>query len=124
MFVSPAFAQTEAAAQTGSTTGMVLQLILIFAVFYFFLIRPQQKRIKQHEAMVAAVKKGDTVVTGGGVYAKVIDASDPINLSVEIADNVVVKVNRGTVRDVILPEDKAAIEAKKAKIANTNKKSK
>ena len=70
------------------------------------------------------VKKGDTVVTGGGVYAKVIDASDPIDLSVEIADNVVVKVNRGTVRDVILPEDKAAIEAKKAKIANTNKKSK
>ncbi len=124
MFISPAFAQAEAAvAQTGGTTGMILQLVLIFAVFYIFLIRPQQKRIKQHEAMVSAVKKGDTVVTGGGIYAKVVDASDPIDLMVEIADGVQVKVNRGTIRDVILPE-KEAPKAKKSKPANTNKKSK
>ncbi|MBE6459292.1 MAG: preprotein translocase subunit YajC [Alphaproteobacteria bacterium] len=124
MFISPAFAQAEATvAQTGGTTGMILQLVLIFAVFYIFLIRPQQKRIKQHEAMVSAVKKGDTVVTGGGIYAKVVDASDPIDLMVEIADGVQVKVNRGTIRDVILPE-KEAPKAKKSKPANTNKKSK
>lgn len=124
MFISEAFAQAETAAQTGSSTGMILQLVLIFAVFYVFLIRPQQKRIKQHEAMVSAVKKGDTVVTGGGIYAKVTDASDPIDLTVEIADGVSVKVNRGTIRDVILPEDKKAAAAAKAKVANTNKKSK
>ncbi|MBQ8661839.1 MAG: preprotein translocase subunit YajC [Alphaproteobacteria bacterium] len=124
MFISEAFAQAETAAQTGSSTGMILQLVLIFAVFYVFLIRPQQKRIKQHEAMVSAVKKGDTVVTGGGIYAKVTDASDPIDLTVEIADGVSVKVNRGTIRDVILPEDKKAAAAAKAKAANTNKKSK
>lgn len=124
MFISEAFAQAETAAQTGSSTGMILQLVLIFAVFYVFLIRPQQKRIKQHEAMVSAVKKGDTVVTGGGIYAKVTDASDPIDLTVEITDGVSVKVNRGTIRDVILPEDKKAAAAAKAKVANTNKKSK
>lgn len=124
MFISEAFAQAETAAQTGSSTGMILQLVLIFAVFYVFLIRPQQKRIKQHEAMVSAVKKGDTVVTGGGIYAKVTDASDPIDLTVEIADGVSVKVNRGTIRDVILPEDKKAAAAAKAKAASTNKKSK
>ncbi len=124
MFISPAFAQAEAAvSQTGSSTGMILQLILIFAVFYIFLIRPQQKRIKQHEAMVAAVKKGDTVITGGGIYAKVVDASDPVDLTVEIAQGVQVKVNRGTIRDVVLPEDKKSVPAK-TKPANTNKKSK
>lgn len=124
MFISPAFAQAEAAvAQTGGSTGMILQLVLIFAVFYVFLIRPQQKRVKQHEAMVSAVKKGDTIVTGGGIYAKVVDAADPIDLMVEIADGVQVKINRGTVRDVILPESKAP-EAKKSKVANANKKSK
>lgn len=124
MFISEAFAQAETAAQTGSSTGMILQLVLIFAVFYVFLIRPQQKKIKQHEAMVSAVKKGDTIVTGGGIYAKVTDASDPIDLTVEIADGVSVKVNRGTIRDVILPEDKKAAAATKTKAANTNKKSK
>ncbi len=124
MFISEAFAQAETAAQTGSSTGMILQLVLIFAVFYVFLIRPQQKKIKQHEAMVSAVKKGDTVVTGGGIYAKVVDASDPIDLTVEIAAGVQVKVNRGTIRDVILPEDKKAAATAKAKAANTNKKSK
>lgn len=124
MFINPAFAQAEAAvSQTGGTTGMILQLVLIFAVFYIFLIRPQQKRIKQHEAMVSAVKKGDTVVTGGGIYAKVVDASDPVDLLVEIAEGVQVKINRGTVRDVVLPEAKAP-QAKKSKAANTNKKSK
>lgn len=124
MFISPALAQAEAAvAQTGGSTGMILQLVLIFAVFYVFLIRPQQKRIKQHEAMVSAVKKGDTVVTGGGIYAKVVDAADPVDLLVEIAEGVQVKVNRGTIRDVILPEGKTP-EAKKSKAANANKKSK
>lgn len=124
MFISQAFAQAEAASvQSGSSVGMILQLVLIFAVFYIFLIRPQQKRIKQHEAMVSAVKKGDTVVTGGGIYAKVVDAADPIDLTVEIANGVQVKVNRGTIRDVILPED-AKAAAKKTKAANANKKSK
>ena len=109
MLISPAFAQaTEAAAQQGSMYGTLLQLGLIFVIFYLLLIRPQQKKIKQHEAMLFAIKKGDKILTGGGVYAKVIKAEDPLNLTVELAPNVVVEVNRATVRDVITPEVEAA----------------
>ena len=94
MLISPAFAQaTEAAAQQGSMYGTLLQLGLIFVIFYLLLIRPQQKKIKQHEAMLFAIKKGDTVITGGGIYAKVLDADDPVDLKVEIADGIVVTVS-------------------------------
>lgn len=109
MFISEAWAQTAGtAAQGGSISGVLIQLGLIFVIFYFLLIRPQQKKIKQHEALLAAIKKGDKILTGGGVYAKVIKADDPLNLTVELAPNVVVEVNRATVRDVITPEVEAA----------------
>lgn len=124
MFINPAFAQDAGAAlQQGSLSGTLIQLGLIFVIFYLLLIRPQQKKIKQHEAMVFALKKGDRVVTGGGVYAKVVDASDPIDLKVEIADGVVVTVNRGTIREVIADEAKPAAE-KPAKAAKSSKKTK
>lgn len=128
MFISPAFAQaTEAASQQGSLYGTLLQLGLIFVIFYLLLIRPQQKKIKQHEALLQAIKKGDQVITGGGIYAKVLEASDPVELTVEIADGIVVKVNRGTIRDVVADEVKAIKPAskndsKKKKAANSNKK--
>lgn len=121
MFISPAFAQTaEAAAQQGSIYGTLLQLGLIFVIFYLLLIRPQQKKIKQHEAMLFAIKKGDEVITGGGIYAKVLDASDPVDLTVEIADGIKVKVNRGTIRDVVADKPAARPAARK-KAANSNK---
>ena len=127
MLISPAFAKaTEAAAQQGSMYGTLLQLGLIFVIFYLLLIRPQQKKIKQHEAMLFAIKKGDTVITGGGIYAKVLDADDPVDLKVEIADGIVVTVNRGTIRDVVVNDAKAAKAAVKdqskgKKAANSNK---
>lgn len=109
MFISEAWAQTaETAASGGSVSGVLIQLGLIFIIFYFLLIRPQQKKIKQHEAMLAAIKKGDKILTGGGVYAKVLKAEDPLNLTVELAPNMVVEINRATVRDVITPEVEAA----------------
>jgi preprotein translocase, yajC subunit len=109
MFISEAWAQTaETAAPGGSVSGVLIQLGLIFIIFYFLLIRPQQKKIKQHETMLAAIKKGDKILTGGGVYAKVLKADDPLNLTVELAPNMVVEVNRATVRDVITPEVEAA----------------
>ena len=109
MFISEAWAQTAGtAAQNGSISGVLIQLGLIFVIFYFLLIRPQQKKIKQHEALLAAIKKGDKILTGGGVYAKVLKADDPLNLTVELAPNVVVEVNCATVRDVITPEVEAA----------------
>ena len=127
MLISPAFAQaTEAAAQQGSMYGTLLQLGLIFVIFYLLRIRPQQMKIKQHEAMLFAIKKGDTVITGGGINAKVLDADDPVDLKVEIADGIVVTVNRGTIRDVVVNDAKAAKPAVKAqskgkKAANSNK---
>ena len=109
MFISEAWAQTaETAASGGSVSGVLIQLGLIFVIFYFLLIRPQQKKIKQHEAMMSAIKKGDKILTGGGVYAKVLKAEDPLNLTVELAPNMVVEINRATVRDVITPEVEAA----------------
>ena len=109
MFISEAWAQTaETAASGGSVSGVLIQLGLIFVIFYFLLIRPQQKKIKQHEAMLSAIKKGDKILTGGGVYAKVLKAEAPLNLTVELAPNMVVEINRATVRDVITPEVEAA----------------
>ena len=127
MFISNAFAQAAGTtAAAGSWQGTVLQLGLIFAIFYLLLIRPQQKRIKQHEAKVRAVQKGDYVITGGGINAKVIDASDPVDLTVEIADGIKVSVNRGTLREVFSAEEMKQMKSQPAKKepANSNKKSK
>lgn len=123
MFINPAFAQTAGAVAEGSLSGTLIQLGLIFLIFYLLLIRPQQKKIKQHEAMLATIKKGDKIITGGGVYAKVVNADDPVDLQVEIANGVVVTVNRGMVRELL--SDVAKVEtnsaAKKVKAANSNK---
>jgi preprotein translocase subunit YajC len=101
MFASPANAQAAGAAPAGAT-GFFLQvapLLFIFVIFYFLLIRPQQRRMKTHRAMIDAVKKGDTVVTGGGLIGKVtrVDADE---VEVEIAPNTRVKVVKGTLTDV------------------------
>lgn len=128
MFISDAFAQTAGSVTQGSMSGTLIQLGLIFAIFYLLLIRPQQKKIKQHDMMLNTIKKGDMIVTGGGIYAKVIDATDPVDLTVEIAEGIKVKINRGTVRELLRDELSAPkIDVKKAekkKPANTNKKDK
>lgn len=117
MFISPAFAQATTAATTGSSmSGMIIQLLLIFAIFYILLIRPQQKRMKEHEAKLNAIKKGDTIVTGGGIYGKVTVANiEQGELQVEIAKDVVIKVALATVRDVVTEDIKPANNNKKSK---------
>jgi len=100
MLINDAFAQTAAVAPTGSAASVIVQLLLIFVIFYFILIRPQQKKIKQHEAMLLAIKKGDKIITGGGVYGIVEKATED-KLDVKIAENVTVVVYRATVRQVI-----------------------
>ena len=95
MFISPAYAQ---AAQGPSVLGSLLPFVLIFAVFYLFLIRPQQKRAKQHKEMVDALRRGDKVTTAGGLkgtVAKAVDGQDTIE--VEIAKDVKVTVVRSMV---------------------------
>jgi len=79
-----------------SGIGQFIPLILIFVIFYFFLIRPQQKKVKEHKAMVEGLKKGDKVVTSGGITGTITRIVDNDKVEVEITDNVVVEVVRGT----------------------------
>ena len=76
--------------------GQFIPLILIFVIFYFFLIRPQQKKVKEHRAMVENLKKGDKVVTSGGINGVITRVVDNDKVEVEIADNITVEVIRGT----------------------------
>ena len=80
----------------GSGIGQFIPLILIFVIFYFFLIRPQQRKVKEHKAMVENLKKGDKVVTSGGITGTISRVIDNDKVEVEIADNVTVEVVRGT----------------------------
>ena len=79
-----------------SGIGQFIPLILIFVIFYFFLIRPQQKKVKEHKAMVESLKKGDRVVTSGGITGTISRVIDNDKVEVEIADNVTVEIIRGT----------------------------
>lgn len=102
MFSTPAFAQAAGAPAAGGTGYFIAQmapLLLIFVIFWFLLIRPQQQRMKQHKAMIEAVKKGDSVVTGGGLMGKVTKV-DGDTVEVEIASGVKVKAVKGTLTDV------------------------
>ena len=80
----------------GSGIGQFIQLILIFVIFYFFLIRPQQKKVKAHKAMVESLKRGDKVVTSGGITGTVERLIDNDKVEVEIAENVKVEIVKST----------------------------
>jgi preprotein translocase subunit YajC len=100
MFASPAFAQAAAAPPSGlAMFGQFVPLIAIFVIFYFLMIRPQQRRMKAHKAMLEAVKQGDEVVTGGGIVGKVTRIKDD-ELEVEVAPTVKLRVVRGTLSEV------------------------
>ena len=81
---------------SGSGFAQFIPLILIFVIFYFFLIRPQQKKVKEHKAMVDGLKKGDKIVTSGGITGTITRVIDNDKVEVEITDNVIVEVVRGT----------------------------
>ncbi len=81
--------------------GQFIPLILIFAIMYFLLIRPQQQKLKKHQAMVTALRRGDQVVTQGGVIGKVSKIKDDHEVEVEVADGVRVRIVRGTIAQVI-----------------------
>ena len=85
----------------GKALGQFVPLILIFVIFYFLLIRPQQKRIKEHKAMVEALTRGDNVVTSGGIVGKIIRVIDNEKAEIEIADNVNVQVIKSTITQVL-----------------------
>jgi len=94
MLISPAFAQTAGNQAFG--LEQMMPLILVFVVFYFLLIRPQQKRAKAQKLMLAGIKRGDRIITGGGIIGKVSKATD-IELTVEVANDVAIHVTRDSV---------------------------
>ncbi|HSV29662.1 MAG TPA: preprotein translocase subunit YajC [Candidatus Omnitrophota bacterium] len=101
MLVSPAFAQAAAPAGGQDMLTSFLPLILIFVVFYFLLIRPQQKRMKAHKELLASLRRGDRVVTSGGIIGVVNKVVSDTEVILEIADNVKVRVVRATIQDIM-----------------------
>lgn len=99
MNVMPVFAQ--AAGGGASALTSLLPLVLIFVVFYFLLIRPQQKKVKEHKAMVEALRRGDRVVTGGGLIGTVSKVINDSEVQVEIAEGVRVRIVRSMVQEVL-----------------------
>ncbi len=97
MLITPAYAQ--GAAGSADFFIQIMPFLLIFVIMYFLIIRPQQKRLKNHREMVAALRRGDTVVTGGGLIGKVTKV-DEDELQVELAQGMKVKVIRSTITDV------------------------
>lgn len=98
MLISPAYAQA-----TGGGSDFLIQLmpiLLMFVIFYLLLLRPQQQRAKAHREMVANIRRGDMVVTSGGIIGKVTKVKDDGEIEVEIADNTRVRVIRSTVAEV------------------------
>jgi preprotein translocase subunit YajC len=101
MFATAAFAQSTGAQAGGGGAIQLLFPAVIFVIFYFFLIRPQQKKAKEHRAMVEALRRGDQVLTQGGIIGKVTKVQEDGVVEVEIADNVKVKVARHTIATVM-----------------------
>src|SRR5499426_2450903 len=99
MFISPAFAQVGGA-QGSDMLMSLLPFALIFVIMYFLILRPQQKRVKQHQEMVKNVRRGDTIVTNGGLIGKVTKVIDDDQIEIEIADDVRIRQMRQMVADV------------------------
>lgn len=101
MFVTPAYAQAAGGGDAVGFAGSLIPLILIFVIFYFLLIRPQQKKAREHAAMVQALRRGDQVLTAGGIVAKVTKVGEGEEIEAEIAKDVKVKIDRRTVSAVL-----------------------
>ncbi len=109
MLIAPAYAQAGGGAG-GFDIVTLLPLLLIFAVFYFLLIRPQQKKMKQNKEMISSIKRGDRIVTGGGIVGRVARVEGDGELIVEIAPEVRVKVRQATVAEIIVRSPSVAGE--------------
>ena len=99
MFVTPAYAQAAGGGASAFTS--FVPLILIFAIMYFLLIRPQQKKVKDHQKMVANVRRGDQVVTQGGIVGKISKVKDDNEVEIEIATGVKVRLIKSTIAQVL-----------------------
>jgi preprotein translocase subunit YajC len=109
MFATPAYAQAAGAAAGGPQDMLIqfLPLIALVVLFYFLMIRPQQRRMKQHQDTIAAIKRGDSVVLSSGVIGKVVRVEDK-EVGVEIATGVTVKVRKAMISEVVARGEPAA----------------
>ena len=98
--ITPAFAQGATATGGQDIFLQLVPFVLIFVIMWFLIIRPQQRRVREHQEMVKNVRRGDTVVTSGGIIGKVTKVTDDADIEVEIADGVKVKVARAMISDV------------------------
>jgi preprotein translocase subunit YajC len=106
-----AFAQTVPGVGSPSQLISFLPLVLVFIIFYFLLIRPQQKKTKEHQQMLGKLKKNDEVMTSGGIYGKVTALTDNI-VTLEVAPNVRIRVNRPQISAVLTGEKTIGKDAK------------
>ncbi len=122
LFVASAFAQDSALPPEPSPLAGMIPFALVIIVFWFFIIRPQSKRYKEHQNLVLALKKGDRVITGGGIIGKITKAAEGSEtVEVEIASGVSVEVSRSTITGLAPAlEKKAPVAAKKKKPAPAN----
>lgn len=113
--ISSAYAmgQTGGAGGAGGIAGF-LPIIILFAIFYFLLIRPQQKKAKEHREMIANLKKGTRIITSGGIYGTILSIDDT-TIGLEIAEKVKIKISRGNVAAVISDSEPVQKEDKKKK---------
>jgi preprotein translocase subunit YajC len=125
MLITPAYAQaTGGLLDSSNAMVQFLPLVLIFVVFYFLLIRPQQRKQKEHRGMLEALRRGDRVVTGGGIVGTVNKVVSPEEVEVDIAQGVRVRIVRSTISSVLSkPDPAAAREAAKEKDAAKEKES-
>jgi preprotein translocase subunit YajC len=101
MFITEAFAQGAAPGVGGSSlTSFPIPMVLVFIIMYFLILRPQQQRMKAHREMIAGLKRGDVVVTGGGIIGKVVRVSNDEEIQIELADGVRVRVVRSMIYEV------------------------
>lgn len=121
MFISEAYAAAQPIAEAGSMSGTFIQLGLILLIFYFFLIRPQQKKIKEHNDMIQALKVGDNVLTNGGIYGKIAKVEDR-EVSLEVASGVVIKADRMSIAGVVISEKEKKAEKAVKKTVEKNTK--
>jgi preprotein translocase subunit YajC len=100
MFITPAFAQAIGGTGASDFIGMLLPLAMIMVVFWFLLIRPQQKRQKEHQELIGKVARGDTIVTSGGLVGRVSKVVDEREVLVELGENVKVRIVRSAIAEV------------------------
>jgi preprotein translocase subunit YajC len=108
MLISPAYAQSLGFGDPNGLLSTVLPLVLMLGVFYFLLIRPQQQKAKEHKSMLSALRRGDRVVTGGGIIGTVAKVAGNDEVLVDIADGVRVRVLRGTITSVLAKTEPVA----------------